>query len=95
MQCNGGKTVHVEFLPKIGRTTAFEMLGNNTNLDLEIVKRRGNATKAFAGLIRIWTRRSDISTELKMKEALQCNREAPPHLQCHGVGIHGDTEGSA
>ena len=67
MQCNGGKTVHVEFEPDRARMTAFEILGNNTILDLEIAKRRGNATKTFTGLIRIWTRRSDISTELKMK----------------------------
>ena len=52
-QCNGGKTVHVEFEPETTRKTAFELLGNKTNPNLEIVKRRGNAIKAFAGLIRI------------------------------------------
>jgi hypothetical protein len=31
MQCNGGKTVHVEFEPETARKTAFEILGNNTN----------------------------------------------------------------
>jgi hypothetical protein len=77
MQCNGGKTVHVELVPETARTTAFEILGNNTNPNLEIVKRRSNATKAFAGLIRIWTRRSDISTELKMK---LYNAIVKPHL---------------
>ena len=77
MQCNGGKTVHVELVPETARTTAFEILGNNTDPDLEVVKRRGNATKAFAGLIRIWTRRSDISTELKMK---LYNAIVKPHL---------------
>ena len=77
MQCNGDKTVHVELIPKKARETAFELLGNNTNPDLEIVKRRGNATKAFAGLIRIWSRRSDIKPELKMK---LYNAIVKPHL---------------
>ena len=58
--------MHVEFEPETARMTAFEILENNTNPNLEIVKRRGNAIKAFAGLIRIWTRRSNISTKLKI-----------------------------
>ena len=67
MQCNGDKTVHVELIPETARKTAVELLGNNTDPYLEIVKRRGNATKAFAGLIRIWSRRSYINADLKMK----------------------------
>ena len=47
----GKKTVHTELIPILVRGTAFEVLGNNTEPDHEIRKRRENATKAFAGLI--------------------------------------------
>jgi len=77
MQCNGEKTVHVELLPGESRKTAFEILGNNIDPDQEIRKRRENATKAFAGLIRIWSRRSDIDVGLKM---LLYNAIVKPHL---------------
>jgi hypothetical protein len=77
MQCNGDKTVHVELLPGESRRTAFEILGNNIDPDQEIRKRRENATKAFAGLIRIWSRRSDIDVGLKM---LLYNAIVKPHL---------------
>ena len=77
MQCNREKTVHTELIPILARETAFEVLGNNTEPVHEINKRRENATKAFAGLIRIWSRSSDISTELKMK---LYNAIVKPHL---------------
>jgi len=77
MQCNREKTVHTELIPILARETAFEVLGNNTEPDHEIRKRRENATKAFAGLIRIWSRKSDISTELKTK---LYNAIVKPHL---------------
>ena len=77
MRCDGDKTVHVELIPETASKTAVELLGNNTNPDLEIFKRRGNATNAFAGLIRIWSRKNDINSELKMK---LYNAIVKPHL---------------
>ena len=77
MQCNGDKTQHTELVPGLARTTAFELLGNNTESEHEIRKRRKNATKASTGLIRIWSRRSDINTKLKMQ---LYNKIVKPHL---------------
>ena len=53
------------------------MLGNELQSDTEIQKQRNNTIKAFAGLIRIWSRRSDISNGLKMK---LYNAIVKPHL---------------
>ena len=53
------------------------MLGNELQSDTEIKKQRNNTIKAFAGLIRIWSRRSDISIGLKMK---LYNAIVKPHL---------------
>ena len=69
--------MHTELIPIFASETAFEVLGNNTEPVHEINKRRENATKAFAGFIRIWSRRSGISTELKMK---LYNAIVKPHL---------------
>ena len=77
MQCNGDKTQHTELVPGLARTTAFELLGNNTESEHEIRKRRENATKASTGLIRIWSRRSDINTKLKMQ---LYSKIVKPHL---------------
>ena len=66
MTCNGEKTTHTELLPGTAKDTDIEILGNNLQPELEIRKRRNNAIKAFAGLLRIWSRRSDISIGRKM-----------------------------
>jgi hypothetical protein len=77
MQCNGEKTTHIELLPGAAKETDVDILGNNLKPESEIRKRRNNAIKAFAGLIRIWSRRSDISIGLKVR---LYNAVVKPHL---------------
>jgi exonuclease III len=67
MICNGDKTEHYEFVYKSARGTAQKVLGNNLNPALELQMRRDNAATAFAGLYRIWLRKSDISIAVKLK----------------------------
>jgi len=66
MTCNGEKTTHIELLPGTARGTVLEMLGNNLDPYSEIRTRRGNATKAFAGMLHIWSRKRDIGIGTKM-----------------------------
>jgi hypothetical protein len=67
MICNGDKTEHYEFVYKSARNTVQKVLGNNLDPALELKLRRDNATTAFAGLYRIWCRKTDISIAAKLR----------------------------
>ena len=67
MVCNGDKTEHYEFVYQSARNTAQKVLGNNLNPALELQMRRDNATTAFRGLYRIWSRKNDISKAAKLR----------------------------
>ena len=67
MVCNGDKTEHYEFVYQSARNTAQKVLSNNLNPALELQMRRNNATTAFRGLYRIWSRKNDISKAAKLR----------------------------
>jgi hypothetical protein len=53
------------------------VLGNNLNPAQELQQRRDNATLAFGGLYRIWSRKADISIKVKLR---LWNAVVKPHL---------------
>ena len=77
MICNGDKTEHFEFVYGSARNTSQKVLGNNLNPAQELQLRRDNATLAFGGLYRIWSRKADISIKVKLR---LWNAVVKPHL---------------